>query len=127
MSDKAHPYVPNGQGQPTYRIADLSNPILKPWVIERMRKANEEVLTGESSFYRERAVLAGRRSRVEYLQLGPTYSFHSNTQKGTYNKRAPRSDTPYLFERAPFGTCDAVVVWRIRWVSEVVPLPGTAG
>src|SRR5258708_36506457 len=33
--DKAHPYVPNGIGQqPTYRIADLSNPILKPWAVE---------------------------------------------------------------------------------------------
>src|SRR5215469_9430364 len=38
LADKAHPYVPNGQGQPTYRVADLTNPILKPWVIERMRK-----------------------------------------------------------------------------------------
>ena len=25
-SAKDHPYVPNGQGQPTYRIADLGNP-----------------------------------------------------------------------------------------------------
>jgi hypothetical protein len=60
MSDKAHPYVPNGQGQPTYRIADLSNPILKPWVIERMRKANEEVLAGKVPFIaRERCWPAG--------------------------------------------------------------------
>src|ERR1700688_3167109 len=47
LSDKAHPYVPNGQGQPTYRIADLTNPILKPWVIERMRKATDEVRAGK--------------------------------------------------------------------------------
>src|SRR5579864_2716185 len=38
--DPAHPYVPNGQGQPTFRIADLTNPILKPWAVEQMRKAN---------------------------------------------------------------------------------------
>src|SRR6202048_4570872 len=50
MSDKAHPYVPNGQGQPTYRIADLTNPILKPWAVEQMRKANEEVLAGKVPF-----------------------------------------------------------------------------
>jgi hypothetical protein len=42
--DPVHPYVPNGQGQPTFRIADLSNPILKPWAVEEMRKANQEVL-----------------------------------------------------------------------------------
>src|SRR5690349_17768651 len=37
-SDPAHPFVPNGlKAQPTFRIADLSNPNLKPWVKERMR------------------------------------------------------------------------------------------
>src|SRR4029079_15300804 len=30
-----------------YRIADLKNPILHPWVVEKMRKANEEVLAGK--------------------------------------------------------------------------------
>src|SRR5215475_11754276 len=34
MSPKDRPYVPNGAGrQPTYRIADLTNPILRPWVV----------------------------------------------------------------------------------------------
>jgi hypothetical protein len=60
LSDKAHPYVPNGQGQSTYRVADLTNPILKPWVIEQMRKANEEVLAGKVPFIaRERCWPAG--------------------------------------------------------------------
>jgi hypothetical protein len=60
LSDPAHPYVPNGQGQPTYRVADLTNPILKPWVIERMRKANEQVLDGKVPFIaRERCWPAG--------------------------------------------------------------------
>ena len=60
MSDKAHPYVPNGQGQPTYRVADLTNPILKPWVVEQMRKANEQVLAGKVPFIaRERCWPAG--------------------------------------------------------------------
>ena len=32
-SDPKYPFVPNGQGrQPTYRIGDLTNPNLKPWV-----------------------------------------------------------------------------------------------
>jgi hypothetical protein len=49
--DPAHPYVPNGTGaQPTYRIADLSHPNLKPWVKERMKKDNEEVLAGKIAF-----------------------------------------------------------------------------
>ena len=58
--DKAHPYVPNGQGQSTYRVADLTNPILKPWVIEQMREANEKVLAGKIPFIaRERCWPAG--------------------------------------------------------------------
>src|SRR5260370_11847414 len=49
--DPAHPFVPNGAGrQPTYRIADLTNPNLKPWVKERMKKDNDEVLAGKIAF-----------------------------------------------------------------------------
>jgi hypothetical protein len=49
--DPAHPYVPNGTGaQPTYRIAHLTNPNLKPWVKERMKKDNDEVLAGKIAF-----------------------------------------------------------------------------
>jgi hypothetical protein len=49
--DPAHPYVPNNVGkQPTYRIADLTNPLLKPWVVERMKKDNAEVLAGKIAY-----------------------------------------------------------------------------
>ncbi len=49
--DKAHPYVRNNTvGQPTFRIGDLANPILQPWVVERMRHDNEEVLAGKVAF-----------------------------------------------------------------------------
>jgi transposase InsO family protein len=36
--------------QPTYRIADLTNPNLKPWVKEIMNKDNDEVLAGKIAF-----------------------------------------------------------------------------
>jgi hypothetical protein len=50
-NDPAHPFVPNGtSAQPTYRIADLRNPNLKPWVKERMKKDNDEVLAGKVAF-----------------------------------------------------------------------------
>jgi hypothetical protein len=53
--DKRHPYVDNRvarqtRTQPTYRVADLANPILQPWVVEQMRKANAEVLAGKVPF-----------------------------------------------------------------------------
>ena len=51
VQDSKYPYVPNGTGQqPTYRIADLSNQNLKPWVKEIMKKDNDEVLAGKIAF-----------------------------------------------------------------------------
>src|SRR5712672_4558345 len=49
--DPAYPFVGNGQGkQPTYRIADLSNPNLKQWAKDVMKKDNDEVLAGKIAF-----------------------------------------------------------------------------
>jgi len=56
MSDQAHPYRPNGgfdglaPGGATFRIADLSNPILQPWAVESMRKANELAAAGKQAY-----------------------------------------------------------------------------
>ena len=50
-SSQDHPYVPNGFGkQVTFRIADLTNPILKPWVIEKMREQNELAAAGKRAY-----------------------------------------------------------------------------
>ena len=49
-SAKDHPYIPNGQGQPTYRIADVTNPNLKPWVVERLKQVNDGVRAGRVPF-----------------------------------------------------------------------------
>jgi hypothetical protein len=50
--DKDHPYVPNNDEgrQVTFRIADLTNPILKPWVIEKMREQNELAAAGKRAY-----------------------------------------------------------------------------
>jgi len=49
--DPAYPYVPNGRGeQPTFRVADVHNPNLKPWASEQMKKENEAVLGGKIAF-----------------------------------------------------------------------------
>ena len=49
--DPAHPYVSNAEAgrrniQPTLRIGDASDPILKPWAAKAMRDSNEEALAG---------------------------------------------------------------------------------
>ena len=58
VSDPAHPYVSNAQSRATgrqanFRVADLSNPILQPWVVEALRKQNEEALSGKFISSRE--------------------------------------------------------------------------
>jgi hypothetical protein len=57
-SDQAHPYISNQVARatgvpPTFRVADLSNPILKPWVVAELQKINEAVLAGKPMFNRE--------------------------------------------------------------------------
>jgi hypothetical protein len=44
--DKAHPYAPPGRPVPTYRVSDLSNPILQEWVKPAMKKSNDDVIAG---------------------------------------------------------------------------------
>jgi hypothetical protein len=57
-SDPAHPYVSNFEAartgkQPNFRIADLTNPILKPWVVQALREANNDAFAGKAMFTRE--------------------------------------------------------------------------
>ena len=50
-SDPAHPYLNNLAArrigaQPTFRVADLNNPNIKPWAKEVMKRENEKILAG---------------------------------------------------------------------------------
>jgi len=80
-NDPAHPFVPNGvRAQPTYRIADLSNPNLKPWVKEHMKKDNDEVLAGKIAFTaRSSCMPAGVPGFMAYG--GPTPLYFVQTPK----------------------------------------------
>lgn len=50
-TDPAHPFVANGRGQPTFRIADLTNPNLMPWVKQHMQQDIDEILAGKKSAF----------------------------------------------------------------------------
>jgi hypothetical protein len=51
VSDPAHPYISfyrfPANPNPTFRVADLNNPILQPWTREALRKTNEKSLSGK--------------------------------------------------------------------------------
>ena len=49
--DKKYPYVPNGTPeQPTFRVADLDNPILLPWVKDALKRVNDRAISGKDAF-----------------------------------------------------------------------------
>ena len=74
-NDATHPYVPNGTGaQPNYRVADLNNPNLKPWVKERMEKDNHEVLAGKIGYTpRSTCRPSGVPAFMVYSRFDPVY------------------------------------------------------
>src|SRR5258708_747717 len=78
--DPAHPFVGNGQGkQPTYRIADLSNPNLKQWAKDAMKKDNDEVLAGKIAFTaRQSCMPAGVSAYMLFCR--PLYLVQSPTE-----------------------------------------------
>ena len=87
VSTKDHPYVPNGGADfagtnPTYRIADLSNPILQPWVAAQMKKDNDEVLAGKVPFMaRERCYPGGVPEWNIYRRVSAPMVFFVQTPK----------------------------------------------
>jgi hypothetical protein len=93
--DKRYPYVDNREArrtnsQPTYRVADLTNPILKPWVVEQLRKANDWVLAGKVPFRaRERCYPSGVPSWVVYTLVQPIHILQTPTHVTMINEGGP--------------------------------------
>jgi hypothetical protein len=100
--DKRYPYVDNAAArrtgtQPTYRVADLSNPILKPWAVEEMRKANDGVLAGKVPFRaRERCYPAGVPGWVIYTLAEPIFFLQTDKQVTMINHGGPEVRRIYL-------------------------------
>jgi hypothetical protein len=107
-NDPAHPFVNNGTGnQPTYRIADVSNPNLKPWVKEHLKKDNDEVLAGKIAFSaRQSCMPAGVPGFMAYG--GPTPLYFVQTPKevwlifsGDHQVRRVYMDVPHSENPTP--------------------------
>jgi hypothetical protein len=79
--DPARPYVPNNVGrQPSYRIADISNPNLKPWVRERMKKDNDEVIAGKIAFTARSSCMPAGVPAFMTFQVRPVYFIQTPRQ-----------------------------------------------
>ena len=96
--DKAHPYIPNGSGtQPTYRVADLGNPILQPWAAAQMKKANDEVLAGKVPFRaRERCWPIGVPGFVVYSLVEPIFFYQRPDELVMIDRGGPEVRHIYL-------------------------------
>ena len=82
VSDPAHPYQSNTSGrQPTYRIADVNNPVLKSWVVDRLKTTNARTLSGKAPFNaRERCWPAGVPGFEVFTLLRPVYFLQTSTE-----------------------------------------------
>ncbi len=85
--DHAHPIMatnPNNAGTPVttpLRIADLSNPNLKPWVVEALKKGNDEVLAGKLRW----------TSRANCMPAGvPQYLLYAGGAESMYMIQRPK-------------------------------------
>jgi len=97
--DKAHPYVPNNNDgrQVTFRIADLTNPILKPWVIEKMREQNKLAAAGKRAYEARASCRPG--GVPGFLVMGrvnPLYFVQGKNQVLLINEGGPEVRRVYL-------------------------------
>jgi len=101
-NDPRYPYISPAVArrrniQSTYRIADLTNPILQPWAAEQMRKANEAVLAGGVAFRpRERCLPGGVPEFVIFALVEPFYFLQTPTEVTIINRGGPEIRRVYL-------------------------------
>lgn len=88
VSDAANPYFSNQAGrQPTFRIADVNNPILQPWAADSLRKTNEATRAGKVPFSpRETCWFPGVPGSDVFSRLRPNYFLQTPTQVTIINE-----------------------------------------
>jgi hypothetical protein len=83
--DPAHRYISNDESrvsgeQPTQRISDISNPNLKQWAKDVMKKDNNEVLAGKFAFTARSACGAAGVPGFDVLLGGALYILQAPTK-----------------------------------------------
>ncbi len=119
--DPAHPFVPTDPAttiQPTYRVADLSNPILQPWAAAQMKKANDEVFAGKVPFVaRERCWPAGTPAYVLEPPFNITVFIETEKQillvhQNDFQLRRIFMNVPHTENPKPSWTGESVGHWE---------------
>jgi hypothetical protein len=93
--------------QSTYRVADVSNPILQPWTVDQLKKANERVLSGKVPFNaRERCWPAGVPGFEVFTLLRPIYFLQTPNEvvivnEGDYQVRHIYLNVPHSADPKP--------------------------
>ena len=105
-NDAAHPFVPNGTGaQATYAIADLSNPNLRPWVKEQMKKDNDEVLAGKIAYTaRSSCMLFGHSIGVQSIPHDRFTSLGSESARAGGSPHMPSTIQPDVNKQSKSAT-----------------------
>jgi hypothetical protein len=109
--DPAHRYVSNDESritgeQPTQRISDISNPNLRQWAKDIMKKDNDEVLAGKFAYTARSAckaagvpgfdVLLGGALYILQLPSKVTMIFSGNAEARHIHLNVPHSANPKL-------------------------------
>jgi len=110
--DLAHPYYSNATARrigvsSNYRVADLTNPNVKPWAKEIMKRENEKVLNGGIGFTaRSSCRPAGVPAFAAYAAVQPIYFVQTPKQvmmffEGDAQVRRIYMDVPHSAEPKP--------------------------
>src|SRR5712672_159572 len=101
--DPAYPFVGNGQGkQPTYRIADLTNPNLKQWAKDVMKKDNDEVLAGKIACTARSS--CKRRGVPGFITMGGGALYFVQSPKVVTMIFDGNAETRHIYLNVPHGT-----------------------
>jgi hypothetical protein len=124
-------YVPNGEQDfaatnPTYRVADLSNPILKPWAVEQMARDNDAVSLAKVPSSREKMLPGGVPSSTFSAAWGADALFPADGERSPDDLARRSAGAACLHERGALGqskpsctenrsaTTKAIHWWSIR-------------
>jgi hypothetical protein len=116
--DPAHRYISNDESrvtgeQPTQRISDTSNPNLKQWAKDRMKKDNEDVLAGGFAFTARSSCQAAGVPGFDVLLGGALYILQSPREvtmifSGNNETRHIRLDVPHSANPKPLWYGESV-------------------